>query len=344
MRYIDLRSDSVTMPTPEMRRAMYETEVGYDVLDDDPAVHRLERMAAEMTGKEAAAFIPTGTMCNQLAIMCFTRPGEEIILSADSHILDFEGGAAAALSGAMIRAVPTEDGILRASHIRDCVRPADDIHAPRTGLVCMENALGRGTVVPLERMREVYETASELGIPVHTDGARLFNAAAVLSVDIKEMAQYTDSLAVGLSKGLCAPVGSVLAGSRAFVAAAKKNRQKLGGGLSQAGVLAAPGMIALEKMTGRIAEDHENARYMAELLEAIPGVTVDRDRAQINLVFFRIDREKEILEGLPDRMLEKGVKIGSHTKGVFRFVTHNDVSRADVEEAAAILRELLQAR
>ena len=343
MRYIDFRSDSVTQPTEEMRQAMYSAEVGYDVFRDDPTVNRLEKMMAERTGKEAGLFVPTGTMSNQLAVLTWTNRGEEMILSSDSHILEFEVGAAAVLSSVGYRVVHTEDSILRAKDIEAAVRPyPEDIHVPRTSLVCLENALGRGSVVPVPLMKEAYEAAKRHGLNVHTDGARIFNAAAALGVNIRELAEYTVSLSVHLSKGLCAPVGGVLVGPGAFIEKARRYRHMLGGGMSQSGILAAAGIVALEKMPDRLLEDHENARYLGRQLETLPGITVDQTRADINMVFFKWEHRSEVfLNALPARMLEKGIKISAGSDGNFRFVVHNDISHSDINYTIEILKSIM---
>lgn len=342
MHIIDFRSDSVTQPTEEMRRAMYHAEVGYDVFRDDPTVNRLEEMTAELTGKEAGLFVPTGTMSNQISVLSWTNRGEEIILSSDSHILEFEAGAAPVLSSVGYRVVHTEDSILRREDIERVIRPyPEDIHVPRTSLLCMENALGRGSVVPLERMEEAYQAAKEHGLSVHTDGARVFNAAAALGVDIKEIAQYTDSLAIHLSKGLCAPVGGVLVGPADFVERARRYRHMLGGGMSHSGVLAAAGIVALEKMRGRLGEDHANARYLAAGLEELDGITVDRTRADINLVFCTWSgKPARFLASLPDALLRYQIKISGSSSGNFRFALHNDIHREDVDFFLDTLRKI----
>lgn len=342
MKYIDLRSDSVTMPTEEMRLAMYHAELGYDVLRDDPTVIKLENMAAEITGKEDGIFVPTGTMCNQLAILAYTKRGDEVLLSAGAHIVEAEVGAAGVISSVNIHAVPTKDGILRAIDIEQGVRDIRDVHLPPTGLVCMENALGNGKVVNLEQMKAVYEKAKEYALPVHTDGARIFNAACALGTTIKEMAQYTDSLAIHLSKGLCAPIGSVMVGTKEYIELVRRYRQMLGGGMSQAGIVASAGIVALEKMTDRLYEDHEKARRMAQLLSSIPDITVDFEHLDINLLFFRIEKSKEVLDALPDYMWERGIKISAGTEeGRFRFVFHHDILLEDVEKVAQSMKEYL---
>lgn len=340
MRYIDLRSDTVTQPTEEMRQMMAAAEVGDDVYQDDPTVNQLEETAARVLGKEAALYLSSGTQSNQVAVMSWTKRGDEIIVSDGCHIYEHEVGAVAVLSGANMRTLHFEGGIPDAALIESAIR-GEDIHFPETALICMENALSNGRVVPLEVMRSVYEVARRHNLPVHLDGARVFNAATALGVDVKEITQYADSVSCCLSKGLCAPIGTVLAGSREFIARARKNRKMLGGGMRQAGVIAAPALIALTKMPARLAEDHANARYMAEKLAAIPGVTCDPAAVEINMVFFTIDRPEALREGLQAAMREKGVKISPEDQGRFRFVTSNDVSRADIDQAMEALAACL---
>lgn len=340
MKYIDLRSDTVTQPTQEMREAMLTARVGDDVYGDDPTVNKLEELAAQKTGKEAALFVPSGTMGNQIAIMTHTRRGDEIIVGENCHIVAHEVGAAAVLSSVCFRILAPKDDIIRAADVEQAIR-SDDIHAPRTGLVCIENALATGGVVPLDVQAAVYQTAHAHGIPVHMDGARLFNAATALGVPAAEIAANADSVMFCLSKGLCAPVGSMLVGSKEFIDRARKNRKLLGGGMRQAGFLAAAGIIALEKMTDRLAEDHANARYMAQKLAKIPGVSVDASRLDINMVFFTVDRPLEQQQRLPAKMLELGVKINGPDEGWMRFVTSHDVNRADIDLALANFAQVL---
>ena len=343
MEWIDLRSDTVTKPTDEMRAAMAAAEVGDDVYQDDPTTNRLEARAAEILGFEAALFITSGTMGNQLALMCNTKRGDEVIGGAECHIVMHEVGAAAVLSGANIRQVPyDENGLPVPARIAAMIRP-DDIHEPRTALICMENALANGRVVPLNIMREVYEIAHANGIPVHLDGARVFNAAVALGVDVKEITQYTDTLTCCLSKGLCAPVGAIFAGSREMVEKARRYRKMLGGGMRQNGILAAAGLIALEEMTDRLVIDHENAKYMASLLQKIPGITLNLDAVEINMVFFDMDKDQAFIDALPERMKEHGILIGGYEGGEFRFVTNHGVSRENVEYVVDTLAKLMPA-
>ena len=340
-KFIDIRSDTVTQPTPAMRRAMAEAPVGDDVYGDDPTVNRLEALAARMAGKEAALFVPSGTMGNQLAIMTHTRRGDDVICGRDSHIFVHEVGAAAVLSGVTLNTVESPDGIITPELMEKAVRE-DDIHCPPTTLLCVENALATGRAVPLETARAVYRAAKDRGLMVHMDGARLFNAAAALGCSAADIAACTDSVMFCLSKGLCAPVGSMLAGSREFIRRARKNRKILGGGMRQCGVLAAAGIIALEEMTGRLAEDHENAAWLRERLAKIPGVRVKTGGIQINMVFFTLDCPDALAASLPERFLEKGVKINGISGGEFRFVTNHDVTREDLAYAADCLEEFLK--
>lgn len=343
MRYIDLRSDTVTQPTAAMRQAMAAAEVGDDVYRDDPTVIKLEELAAQMLGKEAALFVTSGTMGNQLCVMTHTSRGDEVILGGEGHIFVHEVGAAAVLSGITLRQLNFPGGIPDAAMIERAIR-SEDIHEPRTSLICMENALSNGRVVKEETMAEVCATAKRHGLPVHLDGARLFNAAAALDVDVRALTQHADSVSCCLSKGLCAPVGTVIAGPRTFIERARKYRKMLGGGMRQAGILAAAGILALTDMTKRLKEDHENARYMAELLQNIDGVSVDMPTVQINMVFFEADRPQQLLDNVQARMLERGVKINGASGREFRFVTSNDVSRADVEYAVSSFAGIISER
>ena len=341
MRLIDLRSDTVTQPTPEMRRAMAEALVGDDVYQDDPTVNRLEQEAARRLGKEAALFLSSGTQSNQVAVMSWTKRGDEIIVSDGCHIYEHEVGAVAVLSGANMRTLHFDGGIPQPALIESAVR-GQDIHFPETALICVENALSNGRVVPVDIMKQIYEIGQKRGIPVHLDGARIFNAAVSLGVDVQELTQNADSVSCCLSKGLCAPIGTVLAGSQAFIDRARKNRKLLGGGMRQAGVIAAPALIALTQMPARLKEDHDNAKYMAEKLAVIPGVSCDPSQVEINMAFFSIDKPAAVRDNLQAAMREKGIKISPEDQGKFRFVTNNDVSRQDIDQAMAALAECLQ--
>jgi threonine aldolase len=341
MKFIDLRSDTVTKPTEEMRKAMYEAEVGDDVYEDDPTVNRLEEIAANMVGKEAALFVPTGTFGNQLAVLTHTQRGDEVILGDDCHIVLHEVGAASVIAGVQLRAIPSENGALNVDEVKKRIRLDDDIHYPHTGLICMENAHGNGTVIPLEKMKAIYDLAKVHHIPVHLDGARLFNAATVLDVDAKEITQYTDSVMFCLSKGLCAPIGSIVAGSKDFITRARKGRKLMGGGMRQVGVIAAAGIIALEKMTKRLGEDHENAKYLAQRLMEIPGITLDLDKVQINMVFFDMSETGYPSSLLVEELLKKGIKINGEEDGLMRFVTNFWVTKDDIDFVVDSMKDLI---
>lgn len=342
-KWIDLRSDTVTQPTQEMREAMYHAQVGDDVYGDDPTMNELERKAAEMLGKEAALFMASGTMGNAVAVMSHIQRGNEVILSDTAHIVAHEVGGAAVLSQAFIRTLHFKDGLFDAEQIRAAIRDRSNIHYPYTGLICVEEPLATGKVVPLERLQQVYKMAKEENIPVHMDGARIFNAATALGVDVKEIAACTDSVMFCLSKGLCAPVGSMLVGSKEYIERARRNRKMLGGGMRQCGFLAAAGLIALEVMTKRLQEDHDNAKYMAQRLQKMPGVTLDMNSVEINMVFFKLDAPKEVIDSLPEKMLEAGVKINGIEDGEFRFVITHDTSREDIDRALDAFEKIIKA-
>lgn len=340
-KWIDLRSDTVTQPTQQMREAMYQAQVGDDVYGDDPTVNQLEKKAAEMMGKEAALFVASGTMGNAVAVMSHTKRGDEIILSDTAHIVAHEVGGAAVLAQAFIRTLHFENGIFDAEQMAAAVRDSSNIHFPPTGLICVEEPLATGKVVPLNVLQEVYRMAQQKGIPVHMDGARIFNAATALGVDVKEIAACADSVMFCLSKGLCAPVGSMLVGSKEYIDRARRNRKMLGGGMRQCGFLAAAGLVALDVMTKRLGEDHENARYMAQRLQKMPGVSLDLDAVEINMVFFKLDAPQQVIDTLPQKMYEQGIKINGIEDGEFRFVTTNDTSRQDIDHALDVFEQII---
>jgi threonine aldolase len=341
MKHIDLRSDTVTWPTPDMRAAMAAAPVGDDVYGDDPTVNELEARAAERVGKEAALFVPSGTFGNQLALFTWCPRGSEVILGEQCHIIQHEAGGAAVIAGVQVRTVDAPAGQLDPAAVRARIRE-EDIHHPVTSLVCLENAHSSGRVVPLATMDAVREVAKSHGLPVHLDGARLFNAAASLGVEAAHVASRADSVMFCLSKGLCAPVGSILAGPAAFIAQARKKRKIMGGGMRQAGILAAAGLIALDEMSRRLGEDHENARHLARLLAAIPGITVDVGAVDINMVFFKAKVEGDraaFTSRVVAAMADRGVLINPPSDGEFRFVTHYWVDRSRVEATVAAFKE-----
>jgi len=334
MKVIDLRSETITHPTPEMRQAMFEAEVGDDVYREDPTVNRLEMMAAARMGKEAALFTTSGTQGNLIAVLTHTNHGDEIIVGDEAHILWYEVGGAAALGGVTLRTLPNDRcGRLNLDDIDRAIR-AKDIHYPETRLLCLENTHNRcgGAVLTTDYTNEVCNLAHTRGLKVHLDGARIFNAAIALGVPACELAQNSDSIALCLSKGLSAPVGSLLCGSKDFIERARKFRKMLGGGMRQAGIIAAAGIVALETMIDRLAEDHSNARRLAEGLASITGITLAQDDIPTNIVMFNLSPElsvAEFVEGLE----REGVKVGLRDGRPFRAVTHRMVSFSDIDEA-----------
>ena len=340
---IDLRSDTVTRPTAEMRAAMAAAEVGDDVYGEDPTVNLLERRAAEVFGREAALFVPTGTMGNQIAIRLHTQPGQEVIAESRAHILDWEMATTAVFSGCLVRAVCAERGILTWKHIEPQIRGRSTLRAA-TGLIEIENTanLAGGTVTPLTVLEEIWAGAKERKLPVHLDGARIFNAAAALGVDVRVLTRGFDTVMFCLLKGLGAPVGSMLTGSAELMERARIYRKALGGGMRQAGVLGAAGLIALERGPGRLHEDHANARLLAEALSRIEGVAIDVESVETNIVIFRLTGERSAAE-LVARLKARGILASAFGPDAIRLVTHLDVDRAACVTAAEALREEIEA-
>jgi len=338
---IDLRSDTVTRPTAKMRKAMAEAEVGDDVYGEDPTVNRLEARAAEIFGREAALLLPTGTMGNQVAIRLHTQPGQEVVCEARAHVLDWEMGMTAAFSGCTLRTVAAERGILTWELVRGAVFQKVAFHAS-TGLICVENThnMAGGTVTPVATAREIIAGAHALGLPVHLDGARIFNAAAALGVGVEELTGGFDTVMFSLSKGLGAPVGSMLVGSTAAMARARLFRKALGGGMRQAGVLAAAGLVALEEMPARLGEDHANARLLAQAA-AQHTAEIDLTTVQTNIVIFNL-RGRGDAAAFCAALKERGVLASGIGPRVVRLVTHYDVSREDCERAAEVVGDVLK--
>jgi threonine aldolase len=334
MKVIDLRSDTVTHPTLEMRKAMFEADVGDDVYGEDPTVNRLEAMAARMMGKEAALFTTSGTQSNLVAVLTHTNHGDEIILGDEAHIFWYELGGASVLGGVVMHTVSTDScGRLNPDDIARAIR-SKDIHYPETTLLCLENTHNRcgGAVLTIDYTNEVCNLAHTRGLRVHLDGARIFNAAVALGVPAWAPAQNSDSVALCLSKGLSAPVGSLLCGSKDFVERARKFRKMLGGGMRQAGVIAAAGIVALETMVDRLAEDHANARRLADGLAGIKGMSLAQDEIATNIVMFHLSPELSVVE-FTEGLEKAGVKIGLRDGRPFRAVTHCMVSSSDIDEA-----------
>ena len=340
MRYIDLRSDTVTQPTEAMREAMFKARVGDDVYGDDPTMIELEEYAAKLVGKEASLFVPSGTFGNQLALFTHCRRGSEVILGDDCHIVQHEVGAASVIAGVQLRTLSSTKGQLQPDEIEAKIR-GEDNHYPTTGLICLENAHSNGRVIPLGNMARVYSVSRKHKIPIHLDGARLFNAAACLDIDAQDICGFCDSVMFCLSKGLCAPVGSMLAGEKSFIDRARKGRKLMGGGLRQAGFLAAAGLVALQTVRLRLAEDHHNARIMGEELAKIPGISVNREDIHINMVYFVLSKAGINADEMVQSFYEEGIKINPPEDGLMRFVCHNWVNTEDIYKVVDCLKRFL---
>jgi len=344
MEIIDLRSDTVTHPTDAMRRAMFEAEVGDDVFGEDPTINRLETMAAQKMGKEAALFTVSGTMSNLVAVLTHTRHGNEIILGSESHIFLNEVGGAAALGGVMVHTIPNDsDGRLTLADIENAIRDKN-IHYPETTLLCLENTQNRcgGAVLTPEYTQQAAALAHGHGMKVHLDGARIFNAAVALGIPAVELTGEVDSVGFCLSKGLSAPIGSVLCGSKEFIERARKKRKMLGGGMRQAGVIAAAGIVALETMIDRLAEDHANARKLAAGLAKIQGITLAKEKAPTNIVIFDLAQPFPVAEFLM-KLDSQGVKVVRFGNHRLRAVTHRMVSAADIDYALTQIERVCRA-
>ncbi len=340
---VDLRSDTVTRPTPRMRAAMVEAEVGDDVYGEDPTVNALEARAAEVFGREAGLFVPTGTMGNQIAIRLHTTHGQEVLCEARAHLVDWEMAMVAAFSGCQLRTAHAEDGIFRWEHIKSLIAPKI-YYRQQPGLISLENThnMAGGIVTPLAVFEEIWAGAREAGLPVHLDGARIFHAATHLGLPVRELTRGFDSVMFCLSKGLCAPVGSMLVGSAEFIERARPVRKALGGGMRQAGILAAAGLIALEEMPARLQEDHANARILAERLAELPEVELSLDSVQSNIVIFRLRGGRDA-NAVVSALKSRGVLAGAVGPHAVRFVTHHDVDRSACAHAAQVTVEVLAA-
>ncbi len=338
---VDLRSDTVTRPGPEMRRAMAEAEVGDDVFGEDPSINRLQEMSAELIGKEAALFMPSGTMSNQVAIKTHTRHGDSVIVGEGSHSYLLESGAISAVSGVAPIVVGKGGTYTKAEMIPALI--GSSIHNPQTTLVMVENThnQGGGVVFPLQDLEEICAEAHTRGLKAHLDGARVFNAAAALGINVREITKHFDSVSFCLSKGLGAPVGSVLGGSKNFIAGALRFRKMFGGGMRQAGILAAAGIWALEHNLERLAEDHKQARRLAEALEELPGIEIDMRRVQTNIIIFTVKRQDLDALQLTVRLKESGVLVLPISKDRIRAVTHLDVDSQGIDHAIKVFGQIL---
>jgi threonine aldolase len=331
MGVIDLRSDTVTLPSPEMRRAMFEAEVGDDVYGEDPSINALQAKAAEMLGKEAGLYVTSGTQGNLVAHLAWCRGGDEVICGESSHTLNAEQANAARVAQTQLRTVPQKGASLDIDAIRRTIR-GDDPHWPRTGLIWVEQP-ANGWVMPLDELAAISKLAHDHDIPVHMDGARIFNAAIALGVPASEIAKYADSVTFCVSKGLAAPVGSVLCGSKDFIARAYRGRKIIGGAMRQAGIVAAGGLYALEHNVERLADDHANAKRLAAGLGRIPGVSIDRDDVQMNMFFIRLNVPGVTAKDLSARLKEQNILCGAAKDGspVMRLVTHYGIEQADID-------------
>jgi len=342
MSFIDLRSDTITLPTQAMREAMVNAKLGDDVFGDDPTVIELETLVAEKFGKEAALFVPSGTFGNQLALFTHCKPGQEVIISDESHIVLYECAAAAIWSKTQFRTLKSNKGALDPKEVEAKIRRnTEDVHVPETGVVCLENPSNSGSVVSLENFKQIREITNKFNIPVHMDGARVFNAAAALKVEVKEIAQYVDTLMFCISKGLGAPAGSLVVGSKDFIKRARKNRKMFGGTMRQTGVLAAAGLIALKEVGPRIEEDNKNAKLLAQELSKFDDViNINVEDVQVNIVYFTIKNEKIEAQPLLEHMLKHGIKFKPPRKnGLMRLMTHYHITEEDIKKVVQVLRE-----
>jgi threonine aldolase len=342
MKVIDLRSDTVTLPTPEMRQAMLEAPLGDDVFGEDPATNRLEALAAKRMGKAAALFVPSGTMANLIAVLTHCGRGDEVILGDQCHTFRYEAGGVAALGGVHPFQVKNQpDGTMTLDEIAAAIR-LDDVHFPRTRLICLENTHNRcrGAVLTPDYTASVARLALHHGIALHIDGARIFNAAVALGCDVRDLTRHADSISFCLSKGLAAPVGSLICGSGEFIARARRVRKALGGGMRQCGVIAAAGIVAIERMVDRLAEDHANARSLAHGIAQIEGLSVDSDVAT-NMVYFHLKTDRLTPEQFVRRLDDNGIKCLALGAVGFRMVAHYGIDKADVDRVLEVMREVI---
>ncbi|MGM0845228.1 MAG: low-specificity L-threonine aldolase [Bacillota bacterium] len=338
---IDLRSDTVTKPTKEMREAAMNARVGDDVYGEDPTVIELEGAAAKLLGKEAALFVTSGTQGNQIAVLTYCSRGNEVIMEAESHIFYYESGAISAFAGVQPRTIKGIRGVMDPAEVEAAIRE-DDQHFPETALICLENTHNRagGAIVPSSNMKEIYRIAQKHAIPVHVDGARLFNAASAQGVPLTEFTQYCDTVQVCLSKGLGAPVGSIIAGGEAFIKKARKWRKRLGGGLRQAGIIAAPGLYALNHMRERLTDDHENALLLAKGLRSLSSLKIVND-VDTNIVVADVSELGTNAAQFTQQLKEQGVLAVTFGTSLVRFTTHFDVSREDIEKTVTIIKNMI---
>ncbi|WP_368652588.1 low-specificity L-threonine aldolase [Ornithinibacillus sp. 4-3] len=339
---IDLRSDTVTKPTPEMRQAAFDAVVGDDVYGEDPTLLELEELSANMLGKEAAMFVTSGTQGNQIAVLTQCVGGQEIIVEEESHLFFYEGAAMSVFAGVQPRTLKGNRGALNPAEVKAAIR-GEDVHAPETGLICIENTHNRagGAIIPLENMQAIAEIGKEYHIPIHLDGARIFNAAVASGVDVKKYAAQVDSVQFCLSKGLGAPVGSIIAGTNDFIQRARKWRKRLGGGLRQAGILAAPGLISLREKVDRLVEDHNHAKLLAQSINEIKGLSIENE-VETNIVLVNTEAAKLTAAEFLAQLKQEGILAVPFGPNTVRFVTHFDVSRQNIEEVVVRLNRMMK--
>lgn len=344
-KYIDLRSDTVTRPTPGMLKAMMAAPVGDDVFGDDPTVNKLQAIVARLLGKEAGLFLPSGTMANQIAVNCFTKPSDEVILDRESHIFRYEVAASSVISGVQFCVLDGDRGILTEQQVEKAIRP-EDIHQPKTALVCLENTHNRagGVVYPLEEIGRIAKTCRKRRVKLYLDGARLWNASMASGIPLKEYGKHFDALMVCLSKGLGCPAGSVLAGDAGFIEKARRARKMLGGGMRQAGFLAGAGLYAIRHNIKRLKDDHRRARRLAEILSDLPGIEIDMPSVQTNIVVFDIARSGMGPQQAAARLARQGVLVIPFGRTKLRAVTHLDVDDRGIERAGREIKKTLSGR
>jgi len=341
-KFIDLRSDTVTRPSEKMRKAMYEAEVGDDVFQEDPTVNKLQEYAAEILGKEAALFVPSGTMGNQICLNVLTNPGDEIICEYGAHIFNYESGSIAGLSGVQIHPLQGKHGVLSPTQVEEAIRPKSAYYMPRTKVIEVENTHNRagGTIHPLENIKALQQLARKYELYFHLDGARIWNASAATGISVREYASYFDTISCCLSKGLGAPIGSIIAGTKDFIKDAFRVRKAWGGGMRQVGVIAAAGLFALQNNRERLIEDHEKAKMIANAIANISSLSIDREAVQTNIIIFK--PLKINVETAISKLKEKGLLVSMGNVGYLRIVTHLDVSFDEIKEAIKILQDVFE--
>lgn len=339
-RLIDLRSDTVTKPSDEMRKAMYEAEVGDDVFQEDPTVNELQEYAAELLGKEAALFVSSGVMGNQLCLNVLTSPADEVICERDAHIFQYESGSPAVLSGVQLMPVPGEMGVITPEQIEPCIRPVSAYYMPRTKVVALENTHNRagGTIHPIENIIRVKELVKKYNLLYHLDGARIWNASVETGISVKEYASHFDSISCCLSKGLGAPAGSIIAGTKEFIQEAFRVRKSWGGGMRQIGIIAAAGLYALKHNISRLAEDHKKAKSLAAVIAEIPSLEIDMNTVQTNIIIFK--SKTLSIEDAIERFKSEGVLLTEGKPGYIRLITHLDVSSDEIEKTKKVFRKI----